>query len=582
MFDCHAEAPCTSAIRAAKAVILEVPQAAESTIGCLAKCGEKNSERDMHRLTRKFGLTLPVKITETSVGSWQIPVLLLSSWLQFFLDYNLVHLMSGLRAPDPHRCAAQWKSFWESYQKIAPQHPIYERAARGEVDLSRCIGLLLHGDEGRTKKKAALLVISAQSILGFGCNQSPCGPEPYAKQLLNFSEHTMITRWLMGCLPKSYYDEEGGDNIFQQYLQVFVPDLQQIYEHGLRGVTGELFHFVVLHTKGDWPFLAKAFSLTRSFSNVSKGPTSAGTSKGICHCCLADRAEVPWEDWYSGNPVWRQTLGAESAFLGSPSLLSLAHDATNPEGFLGQDCFHAWHLGASKQFLASALVLLSETYPGRSVPARFDSMAREFFQWCRRNKQNPIIRKLGRETVGWPSTSDYPVAAWSKGSTSTVVLRWFLVACASRFALIEEGSLLQGTYAAAKEIHQFFSKSFREGVWVSRNKALELSAHGFAFLKKHGEVAKQAHRAGRSLFLFMPNLHRLHHLFYLLYDNAQVSNQCLNILSLSCQMDEDYIGRPSRVSRRVGVRQVILRTLQRSLASSYAKFVKRGFLIPER
>ena len=563
-------------------MISEVPQAAESSIGFLAKCGEKNSERDMHRLTQQFGLTLPVTITEASVGKWQIPVLLLSSWLQFFLDYNLVHLMSGLRAPDRDRCASQWKSFWASYEKIVPNHPIFQRASRGEVDLGRCIGLLLHGDEGRTKKKSALLVLSAQSILGFGCNQSPLGPEPYAKQQLNFSEHTLITRWLMGCLPKSYYDEEGGEDIFQQYLNVFVPDLLHVYEHGMRGVTGELFHFVVLHTKGDWPFLARAFSLSRSFSNVSKGPTSSGISKGICHCCLADRAQVPWEDWYSGNPVWRQTVGVESAVVGSPSLLSLPHDATHPEDFLGQDCFHAWHLGAAKQFLGSALVLLSETFPGRSVPARFDCMSREFFRWCRENKQNPVIRKLTRETVSWPSSSDFPCAAWSKGSTSTVVLRWFVVACASRFALIEDGSLLQAAYAAAKEIHNFFRKLYREGIWLSPSRALELSGHGFAFLRKHGEVAKQAHRAGRSLFLFMPNLHRLHHLFYSLYDSAQLHTESLNILTLSCQVDEDFIGRPSRVSRRVGVGRVVLRTLQRSLEASYAKFVKGGFLIPAR
>ena len=392
----------------------------------------------------------------------------------------------------------------------------------------------------------------------------------------------MVTRWLMGCLPKSYYDDEGGDATFQHYLDVFTQDLLHVYEHGMRGVTGELFHFVVLHTKGDWPFLARAFSLSRSFSNVSKGPTSSATAKGICHCCLADRANVPWEDWFSGNPVWRLTVGAESAFVGSPSLLSLPHDTTHPENFLGQDCFHAWHLGAAKQFLGSALVLLSETFPGRSVPARFDNMACEFFQWCRRNKQNPSIRKLSRETVNWPSTTEFPSGAWSKASTSTILLRWFLVACATRYALIEEGSLLQGTYAAAKEIYNFFRKSFQEQVWVSRSKALELFGHGIAFLRKHGEVAKQAHRAGRSLFLFMPNLHRLHHLFYSLYDDAQVSDQCLNILSLSCQMDEDFFGRPSRVSRRVGVQQVILRTLQRCLANSYSKFIKRGFLIPAR
>ena len=45
------EVPCAVAIRTAKSVIAEVPQAAESSIGALGRCDERNPERDVHKLT---------------------------------------------------------------------------------------------------------------------------------------------------------------------------------------------------------------------------------------------------------------------------------------------------------------------------------------------------------------------------------------------------------------------------------------------------------------------------------------------------------------------------------------------------
>ena len=430
-----AEAPCSSAIRAAKAVIQEVPEAAGSSIRNLAKCSECNPERDVQIMSRKCGLSLGVKITQVMIQGVSVAVLLLSSWLRFMLQHNMWHIFSGLDKPDPDRASAQWSIFWENYRAVCPSHPIYARAARGEVKLSHTCALLIHGDEGRSRKKNAIFVLSAHSILGRGCNTNPAEAAVYASQKLNFTLHTWATRWLMGVLPKGFYDQDDDqDSFFQDYLQVFVQDLLEIYDKGIYSVTGEKHDFVVLNTIGDWPFLAKAFSLSRCFANVSKHPTSRKPATGICHACLADHPGYPWED-FSENPAWRQTINQESPFNGSPALMSLPHDRANPPSFIGQDCFHAWHLGAAKQFLASCLVLLVHTFAGSSIPKRFEAMSSHFLDWCKRRKVNPNIRKITRETVGWPSRADYPNAAWSKGSTSTAVLRWFLFACNDRSEL---------------------------------------------------------------------------------------------------------------------------------------------------
>ena len=269
---------------------------------------------------------------------------------------NLWHTLSGLSAPNKARSEAQWTSFWSKYERICPNHHIFRRAANGEVNLSKCAALMLHGDEGRTKKKSGILVLSAHSVLGFGSHASSPGPEPYCKQKLNFLGPTWSSRWLLGVLPKMYYDDKNGDVIFQQYLSKFVDDMLEVYERGVKAVTGETFHFVILNTIGDWPWFQKAFSLNRCFANVSKRQASKLLPKGICHCCLADQDGFPWEDFRPTEPAWRRTINRVSAFAGSPELLRLPHDPTNPSGFLGQDCFHAWHIGAAKQFLGSCLL----------------------------------------------------------------------------------------------------------------------------------------------------------------------------------------------------------------------------------
>ena len=543
----------------------------------MARCGAKNSERDAHRMAQKCRLMLPVRITQALLTSAAcVPLILLSSWLEFLLGHNLWHSLSGLSAPNEKRCSAQWESFWQAYRGVCPGHPIFERS---DINFGRCAALVLHGDEGRTKKKNAILVISAHGLLGYGSHAAYHGPEEYRKQKLNALGHTMASRWLLGVLPKSYYDDATGDSFFQSFLQVFVKDMLAIWENGIQAASGLKYHFVICNTIGDWPFLQKAFCLKRCFANVSKQASSRQAPKGICHVCRADQVGFPWEDFHSSSPRWRSTVNTENPFNGSPALMDLPHDRSDPSGFLGQDVFHAWHLGAAKQFLGSCLVLLSETYPGTSIPCRFEHMASDFFAWCRVHKEIPYIRKLTRETVGWPSAADYPCASWNKGSTSTCVLRWFLMTCRSRSHLIEENSLLRLAFCAAKEISLFLSKSFREDVWVAREKAIEIANHGFAFLKLHGECAQRAHSLHRPLFLFMPNLHRIHHLVYCLHDDAQRSQKCRNIMIWNCQVEEDYIGRPSRISRRVASQKVILRTLQRALEASHAKFVESGYLI---
>ena len=572
-----AQAPCADAVRAARAVVQELPAAQGTSIGMLARCRESSAEHDVHRLSAKLSLALPLEIRMIPVTlQEEIPVLPLSTWARFFMKKNLWFTLSGLDAPDPLRSQAQWSLFWQRYKSVHPQHEVFSKTPE---QLANTCAVLLHGDEGRTLKKAQIMIVSAHSALGRGSNvESTTHKEEFAKQNLNYAGHTWSSRWLLCAMPKKTYDEERAAN-FQLVLDALTKDMEDLLSNGVPATDGTMHYFACIHVLGDAPFLTKAFNFNRSFSNVAKFPTSVQPAKGICPACLAGRDEYPFEDFVSAEPRWRRTVNQEPAYDTPSPLMRLPRDAANPISIAGQDLFHGFHLGIGKTFMASSLALLSYEFEGRSQDARFEAMAADFFGWCASNSQHPYIRKLSRETINWMSTSDFPAGSWAKGSTTTCLLRWFVHACRQRSATIAADSILRVCFKAALNINLFLSKLYKQQVWIESRLALEIAAHGFKFLQYYGECAKRSFEEGYALFIYMPNLHRLHHIFFDMRDEARRCSHVFSPLVLSCQVEEDYIGRPSRVSRRVSIRTVMLRVLQRSLEASYGYYVESGWLL---
>ena len=425
------------------------------------------------------------------------------------------------------------------------------------------------------------MILNVSSILGFGSNvknRRASLETDYAKQDLNFKGNTWATRWLLGVMPKGLYDPKKGDSeSYDRLSQALADDMNQIISEGAMSLKNEKHWLVVLYVVGDWPFHQKTFHLGRTFGSVAKQPSSKTASKGICHNCLADQSGYPFEDFESPNPRWRSSVGKVSPFLRDPVFLQLPHDRASPTSMIGLDVFHGFHLGEGKVFCSSCLVLLSEIFPGTSVESRFESLHDAFFSWCARKKERPYIKKLSRETVKWIQSSDFPGGAWSKGSTTLCLLRFFIDICKEREQDIQ-GSLLNTCYLAALEVNQFFCKLYKEGVWIPGQKAREIAAHGFLFLKLNGRVAFQSYQEGRALFPFMPNLHRLHEVFFLMVDHVTLAGFCISPLVWSTQLFEDFIGKPSRISRRVSCRLAVKRTLQRSLEAAHSHFKEAGYI----
>lgn len=584
--------PCAVAIRTAKAVAEEVPEVSKSSLGRLAEMGEKNSERDVHRLTKKFKLTLPVQMSTFKVGREQIHYIKMTAWAQFLLSRNLWHHLAGLDSPDMDKCQQTWTLFWERFKKMRPSHEVFGRPG---FDFSRCCGLLLHGDEGRGLRKSAVLVLAAHSILGYGIRTSRKSNKDDVHKL-NYLKSTWVTRFLLGILPKSMYsmDENAGQDdecddggfqsdVYEGLLNVVAKDLRHLFEHGIvNPLDGQRYFFCIVNVMGDWPFIQRAGHLARSFYNAAKHARASQTTipKGICHRCLADRPGCVWEDFESIPPPWEPSMNTESPFITEPCLLQLPHMRNDPAELFSWDLFHTWHIGCGKTFLGTAIIVLATSciFAG-GVDKRLELLTERFQIWRDRMRLKPHIRKLSKENLSWPTTTSYPSGVWSKGHTTRVLNKWFIAECNAYAEEVRSDRLLTIAYRCSVSIEKILKGLCSYELWIPSAAALEIADYGLNFLMWYGRGAREAFQNSRRLFFMMPNLHRLHHIAWDLKDAAKKLDFVPNPLAWSTQPSEDYIGRPSRISRRVSPRLQVLRTLQRSLIAARAAYRNMGLIL---
>lgn len=179
---------------------MEENPSASSGMKRLSTTLEANSERDFHKVALDMKLALPIPVSSCNVGGQPFDCLRMSDWLGYILKFNLWHMFSGLSSPNHDHCEATWKQFWEKFARLYPKHEIFSIVAKD--DLSRTAAFYFHGDEGRSRKKLPLMVLSLHSCLGKGVR---AGGDKKRKangdMKLNFLGNTLVTRFLLSVLP---------------------------------------------------------------------------------------------------------------------------------------------------------------------------------------------------------------------------------------------------------------------------------------------------------------------------------------------------------------------------------------------
>ena len=580
-----AEASCASVIRTAQNIVSDFGEASatakSSGLLPLSKRNVKNSERDCSRLLgKKYQLTLPVTKTflKTKKASMKIPFLRIRHWVEFLMKNNCLHILAGLMRPNEQRQGDIWEAWWKNFKCQHPQHPIFERARLGEVSLRKTLPLLLHGDEGRSRKRSAFLIVNVHSPLGRGIDTGlkHNTHRKYLKMLPNFIGHSYTNRFLLSAVHKSHY---VGSNsyVFDLLMENTAKELEFMYETGVSH-NGERYHAVCVGIVGDWPWLQKSGSLQRSFMNVPKKSNAARREcKGICHICSAGKSpDWPYEQLATRHPDWKDSVLLEPPFDEDQNHFRTVPHVQGELPLLWKfDIFHCIHLGVAKNFLGSLLACLSELEPAGAIDSRFELLSSKYLSWCASNKRAAHCQRITKEHLNWVSTTYFPSGTWHKGDLSTSLLLF----CEARFLAENwDGEMLRLAGEAVVALNACLKLLYHGEAWLCQEDAWRGGQLGLKFLRRYGQLANLAHNQNRKLWVVMPKHHAVHHIFLQLLDGSS-RGPVQNPIVESVQQDEDFIGRGSRLSRHVSPMTCEEKTVDRYLMSCYSKYMASGYLV---
>ena len=584
------EASCAAVVRTARGIVEDVGRSAASKSQGLvemAQRSEKNAERDCHQLlAKKFQLALPIARTMLDTDSaLQIPILSIREWCQFLIDSNHSHILTGLLRPDWDREGSILERFWELYRHQEPTHPIYAKARLGLVSLRQTYPMLLHGDEGRGRKRTGFLVMSWYSLLGRGLMMKRNGKKPgkYLKMLPNYHGSTLSSRFLYACCPKVLYTNNNR-HVFDALLERVAQDAEYMFTTGITDLLAGRgqFHMALLHVVGDWPWLTDAGRLARSFRNVPKHVSRTKAPTGVCHWCRAGQPGWDFEQVNSCNPKWLATMFTQNVSepTAEPSpLLRIPHPPGKEASLFMWDLFHTWHLGVAKSFLSSVVALLSDLEPAGSIDDRFASLTDKYLAFCKQHARRPHVTRLSKELINWGSRNVFPNGSWHKGDLSTSLMAWF----ADLF--LNQGDswsgMLKVAGEAAMEANAFLDTLYSAEAWLTVPETRSAAMSCMKFLALYADLARLAFQQNQTLWIVQPKLHALHHIGLMLWQSFRSGHKTLNVLVFACQANEDFIGRPSRLARRVTAKpeQTCDRVLSRYLEAAYAEWSKIGYVI---
>lgn len=314
--------------------------------------------------------------------------------------------------------------------------------------------------------------------------------------------------------------------------------------------------------------------------------------KGICPECLAGLDDLPFED-VSWNPRWLPSEGLENPWDDddvSPLLQIPGHTARQHEIFR-KDPFHIFKQTVGGHWVASAIVLLSDlgywSSPGQSNQADvlLEVAYQDFHHFMKNEWQGhhvANIKNFTRALLHWPKIKTFPYGRF-KGSDCMLMIRW-LAKVIQKGVLMKETNQRQGVSLLDRPLEawhkpflqnillgstasvEFFRILHTQGVWLSRETSRNLALHCYNFTNSYSGLARLCHGQGLRRFTLEPSLHYFHH--YAVDVTARLQAQDSHILSPNqdnCEMDEDFVGRISRLSRAVHASTTTQRTLQRYL-----------------
>ena len=488
-----------------------------------------------------------------------------------------------------------------------PTHAIFSTHAQR---LDSVVPLCIHGDEGRGLKKSNYLVMSMQSPLGSTPRPSKrkCNCEaslrhredlPFAdgqdpslsrtvKEFMdsvwcNFRGHSYLSRFLLyglgGVVSKKHPE------VPKTMYRLLASDLYELFHTGIEVPGRGRVYGAVVALKGDMDWHKKCMNLTRSWLHA--GPHSMGE---ICHSCLAGNVNYPFED-YTENPQWSQSLFHSRPWANAnpASLLGIPFDAAEPpkpEFIIKGDLFHIMKTGCCRDVIGGVVVFLcrqsffDDCDSTTNLPDRLNRAHGNFKLWCLAEGVSPGLHSFSKSFFNMTNMISAP---WSnsKGSDSVLLLRWlsfFLALNLQHPKLPNNGGhsgtlkIMLETIKAARTILLLIRQ---HRLFLHRACGRRLYVTMMRFLRGYQHLGKLLLGLQLRGFIQKPKLHALHHVAYQLRRQLAAGLPMMNPEAHCCDMDEDFIGRVARVSRKLNIRLLDKRVLQRQFLKLRALINKR-------
>ena len=106
---------------------------------------------------------------------------------------------------------------------------------------------------------------------------------------------------------------------------------------------------------------------------------------------------------------------------------------------------------------------------------------------------------------------------------------------------------------------------YSSGLWLKSETARKMSDWIFSFLAHYAILAQKTMEAGKRRFPVYPKSHMICHTALSLQRLSTRCSWVLSPLATACQQEEDFIGKPSKVSRTTNVRQCHRSIIWRSM-----------------
>ena len=420
----------------------------------LARVPLNDAESGCHAIFRKYNLTVSVNVEYENVGSGELsrlPMVPFSTWVRYLLDNNKLDAICGLQED---ALGPTLREFWSRFQALHPTHELFSLAERGEVDLSCCVPVYSHMDEGRTYKSKAFMIVSVHGALGQGTRSyvRRRGVRPiHVKKdpmKMNFIGNTWGSQFMIFSLTRQA--SVDNPNAFDRLMTQFAADMAFLARRGISSSNGARRIWIQhLGLKGDLPALAKVGHLERCFTRMPKFANTRKRCVGICWLCLAGQesedGNVPFEDMRP-NAKWSATLMQEAPWREPPPILSdLPWVPGEEASFLKTDFWHNWHNGLGKIWVACSFVMMATmgVLVGNSVDAKFEVLTQEYLAWGRREGITPYIRVLNRDTFSFQSNNSSPLGSWSKAAVTTHMMLFLSAFCLAHVEGQTEDPLLK-------------------------------------------------------------------------------------------------------------------------------------------